>query len=342
MERKFRAILDERTSLTCYDKGEEIYIILKRDLLDFEFQVRASEAPLSNQVLRVPDPFETSICEITIFEKEIAPVKDAVTTVFGENTELELNSVRLAIGSKMSDFITIDETDLTSLNVEPTLQGLADFIENNREGLIGFVDRKYEHDRGNIIFLETQAKHLSENVKSLEIKVLTSLQQRGLFMQKDHQYFIPSVYITIRALEVDEQIREFLMQNNVDWEVIDVRRDLSVGNWTEIECERSSKNLKGYIRANFPALGYIDINNIIKLVIKNQLNFKVAVTMTEFLDKFKRETKKGDAFNIPLTKAEIAAAAKLAGAYYGVKSLEFDPDVSIAEVQHYEDELIKL
>ncbi len=319
-----------------------MYIILKRDLLDYEFQVRASEAPLSNQILRVPDPFETSIAEITIFEKEIAPVKDAVTTVFGENTEIELQSVRLAIGSKMTDFITIDETDLTSLNVEPTLQGLADFIENNREGLIGFVDRKYEHERGNIIFLETQAKHLSENVKSLEIKVLTSLQQRGLFMQKDHQYFIPSVYVTIRATEVDEQIKEFLMQNNVDWEVIDARRDLSVSSWTEIECERSSKNLKGYIRANFPALGYIDINNIIKLVIKNQLNFKVAVTMTEFLDKFKRETKKGDSFNIPLTKAEIAAAAKLSGAYYGIKTLEFDPDVSLAEIQHFEDELIKL
>jgi hypothetical protein len=327
-----------------YDKGEEIYIFFKRDLMDYEFQVRASEAPLSNQILRVPDPFETSVAEITIFDKEIFPINDALELVFGENVDCELQGVRLAVGSKMSDFITVDETDLTSLNVEPTLRGLADFVENNREGLIGFVDRKYEHDRGNIIFLETVTKHPSENVKSIEIKILTSLQQRGLFMQKDHQYFIPSIYVIIRAAEVDEQIKEFLSHIDVDWEMIDVRRDLSISNWTEIECERSSKNLKGYIRANFPALGYIDINNIIKLVVKNQLNFKVAVSMTEFLDKFKRETKKGDAFNIPLTKAEIAAAAKLAGAYYGVRaeSLQFDPDVSLAEVQHFEDELTKL
>ncbi len=286
-ERKFRAAIDDHTSLTVYEKENETFWIIKRDLIDYEFNVRASEAPIANQILRTPDPFETSIIDISILEKEVFPINDAVSTVFGEDRDLELLSIRLAVGSKMSDFISIDEGDLLNYNVEPTILGLEEFVETNRDGLVGLIDRRYEHDKGNIIFLEGVIKNPATNIKSIEMKIITSMQQRGLFMQQAHEYFGVGRYIIIRSKELDDDLLNFLKHIGIDWELIYLRRELSIGNWTEIECERNSANLKGYVRANYPLLGYIDINNILKVIVKNQLNFKIAVKMAELLSKLK-------------------------------------------------------
>lgn len=342
-ERKFQAVVDEFTSITVYEKENEIFFILKRDLVEHDFSVRASEAPISNQILRSPEAFETSLIGISVFEKEIFPVNDAVNIVFGEDRDLELLSVRLAVGSKETDFISIDESDLLNSNVEPTLQGLEEFVESNRDGLMGLLDRRYEHDKGNIVFLESVIKNPSANIKSVELKILTSIQQRGLFMQQNHEYFGVGMYVIIRAKDVDDDLLSFLKQIGIDWELIYLRRELSIQNWMEIECERNSANLKGFFRSQFPLLGYIDINNILKIIIKNQLNFKVAVQMAELLSKFKKESQGKDDYDVrPLSKAEIVAAAKLASAYYGIKDISYDPDIPLADIQHFENELIKL
>ncbi|MHA1730964.1 MAG: hypothetical protein ACTSU5_03430 [Promethearchaeota archaeon] len=343
IERKFRAAIDEHTSLTVYEKESETYWIIKRDLVDYESNVRASEAPISNQILRTPDPFETSVIDISILEKEVFPVNDAIRTVFGDDRDLELLSIRLAVGSKMSDFISIDETDLLNFNVEPTMVGLEEFVETNHDGLVGLIDRRYEHEKGNIVFLEAVIKNPATNIRSIEVKIVTSLQQRGLFMQQNHEYFGVGKYIVIRSKELDDDLLNFLKQIEIDWELIYLRRELSIGNWTEIECERNSANLKGYIRANYPLLGYIDINNMLKIVIKNQYNFKIAVKMAELLSKLKSESSsKEDYDSRPLSMPEIIAAAKLAGAYYGVQEITYDPKISPADIQHFENELIKL
>ena len=45
----------------------------------------------------------------------------------------------------------------------------------------------------------------------------------------------------------------------------------------------------------------------------------------------------------PLDKAEIAAAAQLSCAYFGYKTaLKFDKDVKIADIERFQEELIRL
>jgi hypothetical protein len=100
------------------------------------------------------------------------------------------------------------------------------------------------------------------------------------------------------------------------------------------------------------------VNNITRLVVKNQLPFIVADKMASLLFKMKSErmyqnqVKKsdytdteyqGEGYSITLKKAEIAAAAKLACAYLGIqKEITFDRDVSNAEIMKYEEELTNI
>jgi len=150
----------------------------------------------------------------------------------------------------------------------------------------------------------------------------------------------------------------------IDWELIFFRRRLAIHDWTEIECQADSDNLKSFLRVRYDTLNYFDINNIIRLIDKNNLPFNVAEKMGSYLFKMKSERssqlqdKKNydnigydetinngtlhsiDEYSLTLKKAEIAAAAKIACAYLGIhKQIKVDRDISDAEILKYQEEL---
>ena len=66
---------------------------------------------------------------VKIIENEIDPINIGLQTTFGDEHEFSLISVRLAIGSNEHDYVTIDESDLFTMDVELTMNGLLNFIE---------------------------------------------------------------------------------------------------------------------------------------------------------------------------------------------------------------------
>jgi hypothetical protein len=185
------------------------------------------------------------------------------------------------------------------------------------------------------------------------------MQQRGFFLQQEHKYYGLQLYIVIESKNSnDNKLLEFLKELGIDWELIYFRRKLAIHDWTEIECEKNSENLKSFLRAKYETLNYFDVNNIIRLAVKNQLPFKAANKMasllfkmkyeraTRFQDRRYRDTDyqtdqpQQEEYSVTLKKAEVAAAAKLACAYLGIqKKIDFDRDISIDEVLKYEEEL---
>jgi hypothetical protein len=132
----------------------------------------------------------------------------------------------------------------------------------------------------------------------------------------------------------------------IDWEMIFLRRELATDSWVEVECERNSINLKGYITTRYGALNFIDVNNITRIVVKNQLNFKIADKIADILNQIKLQrtglsgsSSESDTFK----KAEIIAAARIACAYNGIKKeLEIEQDVSPEDVALFEAEIIRM
>ncbi|MCP4764153.1 MAG: hypothetical protein GY870_20440, partial [archaeon] len=82
---------------------------------------------------------------------------------------------------------------------------------------------------------------------------------------------------------------ELLKELEIDWELIFFRRRLAIHDWTEIECDRNPENLKKYLRTKYNNLNYFDLNNIIRIVVKNELPFIVADKMASLLFKMKAE-----------------------------------------------------
>ena len=101
--------------------------------------------------------------------------------------------------------------------------------------------------------------------------------------------------------------------------------------------------MKNFLRAKYETLNYFDVNNIARLVIKNQLSFIVADKMASLLYQMKADRAvqlQEDGYSITLKKAEIAASAKLACAYLGIQTkIKFDRDISMADVLKFEEEL---
>lgn len=313
-------------------------------------------------MLNDPEPYESSIADVKILEEEIFPINDVFQKVFGSDKEFKLNSIKLAIGSNYNDYVTIGEVDLVHFDVKPTLTGLDCFIKENKESILGFLDCEYVSEEGNVIYLNCSKKNVSENIFSIKLMVLASMQQRGFFLQQEHKYYGLQLYIVIESKKSnDNKLLEFLKELGIDWEVVFFRRKLAIHDWTEIECERNSENLKSYLRSKFETLNYFDVNNIIRLAVKNQLPFKVADKMASLLFKMKNERNtrvqdrkypdakypdehyQQDEYSITLKKAEVAAAAKLACAYLGIHiEMNFDRDISMDEILKYEEELTNI
>ena len=329
-----------------------------------------------NKILSDPEPYEISIADLKILEEEIFPINEALQKVFGSEKDLKLNAIKLAIGSTYTDYVTIGENDLIRFDVKPTLNGLNEFIKENKESILGFLDCEYISEEGNVIYLNCSKKNVSENIYSIKILILASMQQRGFFLQQEHKYYGLQLFIIIESRKPDDdKLFEFLKQLNIDWELIFFRRRLAIHDWTEIECEKNSENLKSFIRVKYDTLNYFDINNIIRLVVKNQLPFNVADKMASLLYKMKSERaiqmqeqkyekskytddifldnnvpsrrfedsqkiQAIDEYSLTLKKAEIVAAANISCAYLGIhKEIKFDKDISMAEVLKYQEEL---
>ena len=372
----FRAVIDNATTLTMYNEKKKSICVIKKNLAkDYEIEVDASEAPILNKLLKDPEPYESSIADVKILEKEIFPLNDAFKNVFGSEDELKLHSIKLAVGGSQTDYVTIRENDLKKFDVNPTLSGLSDFIEQNSESIIGFLDCEYISEEGNIIYLNCGKKNVTDNIYSLNIKILASMQQRGFFLQQEHKWYGLQLYITLEMKRSnDDKLLEFLKELNIDWELIFFRRRLAIHDWTEIECEKDSESLKKYLRAKHETLNYFDINNIIRIIVQNQLPFKVADKMASLLNKMKIErvyqiqdknydyledksqrydsvqddiqssyrdkSNSVNGYTLTLKKAEIAAAANIACAYLGIqKEIEFDKDISPTEILKYQEEL---
>jgi len=378
---KFRAVIDNTTSLSMYnEKRRSICIIRKNLAKDYEIDVDASEAPVLNKLLNEPDPYESSMADLKILEEEVFPLIECFKNVFGEEKELKLNSIKLAIGGSNTDYVTIRESDLTKYDVKPTLSGLRDFVKENEDNILGFLDCEYISEEGNVNYLTCGKKNVTDNIYSIKIKVLASMQQRGYFLQQEHKYYGLQLFIIIESRKPDDdKIFEFLKELNIDWELIFFRRRLAIHDWTEIECQNNSENLKSFLRVKYDTLNYFDINNIIRLIVKNQLPFKVADKMASLLYKMKAERaiqmheKKNekprypdevflddssqprryqsnigsedkiqtvDEYSLTLKKAEIAAASKIACAYLGIQiDIKFDRDIPAADVLRYQEEL---
>jgi hypothetical protein len=341
---KFHASIDKNTALTLYRRDGGLYIVIKKELGDYDLVVSPSEAPVINQYLKTPDPFESILADIKIIET-IEPINIAIQTSFGENKEINLLSIKLAIGSGEHDYVTIEETDLIAMDVEPTMSGLLNFLDEN-DSVIGLCDRIFDPERGNIILIDAKIKEPHPTISNIEIKLMSSLQQRGLYMQKTMKYAGLQLYIIIKAESLNDEVLSFLKAIGIEWEIIFLRRDLSIEEWLEIECEKNSVNLKGYLGSKFASLGFFDINNITRVAIVNQLNFKVVVRMAELLDRVKQNREElvgNQPDSEPLKKEEIIAAAKITCAYFGIKKqIKIEKGIDPLMVKNYEIELINI
>ncbi len=360
-----------------YKKKDRFYCIIRKDLSKpYEVEVDASEAPIINKLTKIPDPYEITIADLKILEEEVFPINESIKKLFGIDKELKLKTIKLAIGGGISDYVTIEKSDLIKFDVTPTLSGLMEFVEENNESILGFLNAKYINEEGNVIYLNCGRESVSENILSIKLKILASMQQRGLFLQQEHKYYGLQLYLIIASREQeDDNFLKFLKELGIDWELIFFRRGLAIHDWIQIECEKDSENLKGFLRAKYKTLNYFDVNNIIRVVTKNQLPFNVADKMASLLSKMKSERAiqvqenkfknttqggsvnksyinqdigqnnepSGDEYSVTLKKAEIAAAAKLACAYLGIQmNIEFDRDIPITEILKYQDELTNI
>ena len=360
---KFRAVLNDNNSLSIFNKKKRSICIVRRDLAkSYEIEVEASEAPLLNKMLSEPEPYESSMADVRILDEEVFPINEAFQKVFGMDKEFKLNAIKLAIGGNYNDYVTIEQNDLVRFDVKPTLTGLNRFISENKESILGFLDCEYISEEGNVIYLNCSKKNVTDKIFSIKLLILASMQQRGFFLQQEHKYYGLQLYIVIESRKAnDPKLLEFLKELDIDWELIYFRRKLAIHDWTEIECEKDSENLKGFLRAKYETLNYFDVNNIIRLIVKNQLSFKVAYKMASLLyemknervsrlhdenyqeNNYKEDQNQQDEYSITLKKAEIAAAAKIACAYLGIhKKINFDRDISVSEVLKYQDELTNM
>ncbi len=356
-------MLDDNNSLSIFNKKKRSVCIIRRDLAkSYEIEVEASEAPVLNKMLSDPEPYESSIADVKILEDEVFPINEAFQKVFGIDKEFKLNAIKLAIGSNYNDYVTIGQDDLKRFDVKPTLTGLNKFIKENKESILGFLDCEYISEEGNVIYLNCSKKNVSDKVFSIKLLILASMQQRGFFLQQEHKYYGLQLYIIIESRKPNDiKLLEFLKELEIDWELIYFRRKLAIHDWTEIECEKDSENLKSFLRAKYETLNYFDVNNIIRLIVKNQLPFKVADKMASLLYQMKNERAttiqdnrykentyqeeqiQQDEYSVTLKKAEIAAAANLACAYLGIhKKINFDKDISVNEILKYQEELTNI
>ncbi|NHI91615.1 MAG: hypothetical protein EAX96_03860 [Candidatus Lokiarchaeota archaeon] len=333
---EFRAIIDKNTSCTIYDQPEKTLIILKKDLIDYKIWINSTEAPIKNFIntnLEVTN-FEDVIAERAILEKEIFPLNEKIRNIL-KVRDLRLRSIRLCVGRE-DDYVTIDEKDLESVDVIPTISGLKAFIDSHQRSIVGFSIREFNAKKGNVTFLNSRIDNPTSEIVSFKVRIISSLQQRGYYMQKHHKAYGLQLYIVLKLKKteglISNNLIDFLKDINIPVESIYLKRNSSIQNWISLECEMDDKNLKNYIQSKYEYLAHSDVSLIAEFcLIDNKLSFDIATKMAEMLNSMKMKKAKGDRKDGILTildPEDIAAAGKIAASYFGIKDIIVPKDLN--------------
>jgi hypothetical protein len=315
--KEFRAVLNDNTSLFIAEKRNMIHVIIKKELTDYNMDIIASEAPVKNFLAAGEFlPYEYIVADRMILEKEIFPFSDAIKKIFGSAYDLRLNSIRLCVGTE-DDYLTIDESDLKEVEVNPTLNGLKEFMQVNKKSIFGFTIRHYDSKKGNLVFCECELNRPIFDIQSVKISVLANLSQRGLYMQQHYTGFGMHLYYILRISRFSDPIINFFNELKIPIEMIYLKRKSSIQNWCSIECELDDKNLKNYLQSQYSALINPDIEQIISIVRENKFNFEVARMMADILNRMKQDRVEVENGPFSLETEDIAAAAKLVVNYFG-------------------------
>ncbi len=339
---KFRASIGKNITLSLLNRENGIYLIIKKDLSDIKSEIYSSEAPILNSYLKVPDPFEFIVMDKDVIKKEIEPINTALKIAFGDIREFQLETCQFVIGSGDENYVTIDQEDLDKYGVIPTINGMINFVESNKESILGIANSRFEPDKGNIIILEASCREPDLDTSSIQLRVLSSVQQRGLSMQKKQTLSIIDLYVIIKARAISEQCMDFLRQLEIDLDLITMQRQLSIKNWIEHEAEQNSANLKAYLSRKYPDLTYTEIRAIVEISLENQLEFKVIEKVSDLLNnlRLERRAHSNRYEEYPFTKEEILASVEVACSYFGLKkTLHYPADVNQALSADFQKEL---
>jgi len=330
-ERAFYVSIDNYTSLAVIKEDSHIIFILKRDLVEYNIHVQASEAPISNVLSSEQEPWETIIAHAEILEKEVFPLVEILGEIFGNKKKLRLNLVRLCVGSSFTDYVTIDESDLTRQGVDPSLEGLKTFYQANKDLVVGFMVRKYDPRQGNLTFLECNARYPAKEIYSLKLTILTNIAQRGTYTIKYQKPFGLQKYIIIDAKGITDKIIRLLSRLGVNWSTIILRRSHGIKDWTKAEVQRDKSKLRNFLRVKYTQLTSEDIERIIEAAEEHGLTFEGTVLTAEILAR-QKSTKihLDEREDFYPTKLDITAAVSLAADLCGIQRApeeKIDPEV---------------
>ncbi|NVM01931.1 MAG: hypothetical protein HWN67_06325, partial [Candidatus Helarchaeota archaeon] len=194
---EFRAQIDKTTSFSVIDTDLKATFIIKKNLHDYKIYVSSSEAPVQNFIKEFEmQPYEEIIGERAILDKEVFPLNEKVRSVLGERVNLRIRGIRLCFGRE-DDYITIDERDLENSKISPSIQGLKEFLLSNQRSVLGFAVRHFKPKKGNMVFLKCGYDEPVSEIKSINVQILASLQQRGFYMQKHNKPYGLQMFIVL-------------------------------------------------------------------------------------------------------------------------------------------------
>ena len=114
---------------------------------------------------------------------------------------------------------------------------------------------------------------------------------------------------------------DFLRQLDIDLDVVQMLRSLTLDSWIEHEAEQNESNLKGFLVKNYPELSFAEVRMIVDLRNDNNFEFQTVLKIAELLSALREErrlvSKKYEEY--PFTKEEIVTAAKTALAYFRIR-----------------------
>ncbi|MFX1297969.1 MAG: hypothetical protein ACFFD2_24360 [Promethearchaeota archaeon] len=340
--KEFRAVLNEHTSLVIAEKRNKIQVVVKKELLEYNLDTIASEAPVKNYLVGGEIlPFEYVVAERGILEEEIFNVNQIIKDLFGIKYNLRLKALRLCIGSDENNYLTIDENDLKEVNLTPTIEGLKSFIQTNNKSVFGFTVRHYNSKKGNLVFFDCELTHPVFDLRSIKIQILANLSQRGLYMQKHHRGYGLHLYYILEISKFSDMIIRFFNELKIPIEMIYLKRKSSIQNWRAIECELDEKNLKNYLQFQYTSLRHSDVDHIVSIVRQNKFNFDLANMMADLLNRLIHERVEIEGGLYILEQEDIAAAAKLVVNYFGFneENLSLPPNLDLNIIKKSIDKL---
>jgi len=316
---EFRAVINKNLSVVIYEtKKGTTTLIIKKELVDYEIECTASEAPEKNYIGGEIIPWELITAGLDILIKEVFPINKAIQEVLGTIYTLQLDAIRLCIGREY-DYVTIDETDLEEYNIKPTIRGLKKFIYSSKKGIKGFTVRHYDSKKGNLILLESSLDQPNYEIKKIRVNIISSLQTRGLYMQQEHKPYGLHLYIILKIRELSDLIVNLLEKIGIPIEIIYLKRTSAINKWQAVECEIDDNNLINYLSTTVPNFTNEDIKNIVYFAKRNQLDFEIVDKMADVLKKMKQEREKKRGYsNVSLNLEDIAAAAKIVLEHFGL------------------------